>query len=135
MGFIIGGPTRVGYYFAGNVVATPDLSAGQNGPVIHPDRRRRHFTFDYDPKANNGVGRVTCTLDDQKFTMDLTPEMRKAGTTFDRFGITSPRAGGKWVTVYLDDLTYTGRRPADYKPVKHEQKITQVEYPAGGRRY
>ncbi|WP_428938593.1 hypothetical protein [Fontivita pretiosa] len=135
MGFTIGGPTRVGFYFAGTLVATADLAAGQNGPVIHPDGRPRHFSFKYDPQANNGVGRVTCTLDDQSFGFDLTPEIRKAGVTFDHFGITSPRVGGKWVTVYLDDLTYTARRAPDYKPVKHEQKVTIVEYPEGGRRF
>jgi hypothetical protein len=61
--------------------------------------------------------------------------MRKANASFDHFGLSSVRIGGKWVTVYLDDLTYTARRPADFKPTKHEQKVTTVEYPAGGRRY
>jgi hypothetical protein len=125
----------VGFYYAAHVTATPELSKYQDGPVIHPDEQRRRISFNYDPKANNGVGQVVFKIDDEQFTIDLTPEMRKAGTTFDHFGITSPRTGGKWVTVYLDDLTYTARRPADYKPVKHEQKITEVQYPEGGRKY
>lgn len=135
MGFTIGGPTRVGFYFAAFCTPTVETSRSQNGPVIHPDRTRRKFSFDYDPRANDGVGRIVAKLDDQEFTLDLTPDMRKAGATFDRFGISSVRVGGKWVTVYLDDLTYTAHRPADHKPVKHEQKITTIEYPDGGRKY
>ena len=135
MGFTIGGPTRVGFYFAAFCTPTVETSRSQNGPVTHPDRRRRRFTFDYDPKANGGVGQIVATLDGERFVLDLDPEMRKAGATFDRFGLSSPRVGGKWVTVYLDDLTYTARRLPGQKPVKHEQKITTVEYPQGGRRY
>ena len=63
------------------------------------------------------------------FTLDLTPEQRKAGATFDRFGLTSFRRGGKFTTIYFDDLTYTTRRPADATSVRHEQKITTVPYP------
>ena len=33
------------------------------------------------------------------------------------------------------DLTYTARRPANYAPVRHEQKTVTVEYPQGGRKY
>jgi len=29
----------------------------------------------------------------------------------DRFGIMNARRGGKYVTVYLDDLTYTSEAP------------------------
>ena len=135
MGFTIGGPTRVGFYFAAFCTPTVETSRSQNGPVIHPDRKRRRFTFDHDPTANGGVGRIVATLDDEKFVLDLTPEMRKTSATFDRFGLSSPRVGGKWVTVYLDDLTYTARRSPGQRPAKHEQKITTVEYPEGGRRY
>jgi hypothetical protein len=135
MGFTIGGPTRVGFYFATFCTPTVETSRSANGPVIHPDRKRRKFSFDYDPRANNGVGRIIAKLDGDEFALDLTPDMRKAGPTFDRFGLSSVRVGGKWVTVYLDDVTYTARRPAGQKPAKHEQKITTVEYPDGGRRY
>jgi hypothetical protein len=135
MGVTIGGPTRIGFYFASFCAPTTQAAASTNGAVIHPDRKRRHFSFDYDPKANGGVGRIVCKLDDERFVLDLTPEMRKADASFDHFGISSMRQGGKWVTVYLDDLTYTARRPADYKPARHEQKITTLTYPPGGRRY
>jgi hypothetical protein len=135
MGITIGGPTRIGYYF--NAFCAPTVASAkmQNGPVIHPDRKRRHFRFDYDPAGNSGGGRITATLDGKQFVLDLTPEMRKAGATFDHFGISSIRQGGKWVTVYLDDLVYTARRAPGEQPVQHEQTVTTVPYPVGGRRY
>jgi hypothetical protein len=135
LGLTIGGPTRIGFNL--NAFCTPTLATSHAiaGPVIHPDRKRRHFTFAYDPAANNGVGRITATLDSESFVLDLTPEMRAAGASFDHFGISSIRQGGKWVTIYLDDLKYTARRPANYTPVRHEQKTTIVPYPEGGRRY
>ena len=135
MGITVGGPTRVGFYFAAHCTPTEQISRAQNGPAIHPDRKRRKISFDYDPKANGGDGRITAKLDDEQLIIDLTPDMRKAGATFDHFGLSSARVGGKWVTVYLDDLTYTARRPKDYQPVRHEQKITTVSYPEGGRKY
>jgi hypothetical protein len=135
LGFAIGGPTRIGYYFAAVCKPTEQTAKMQNGPIIHPDKRRRHFTFDYDPKANNGVGRITCKLDDETFTMDLTPQMRAAKATFTHFGISSIRIGGKWVTVYLDDLTYTARRDSSAPLKQHEEKITRIPYPASGRTY
>jgi hypothetical protein len=135
LGFAIGGPTRVGYYFATVCRPTGEAASMQNGPVIHPDKRRRHFSFDYDPKANNGVGRIVGKLDDESFTLDLTPQMRAAGATFTHFGISSIRIGGKWVTVYLDDLNYTARRPDGYQPVRHQQKTVVIPYPPSGRTY
>jgi hypothetical protein len=135
MGFTIGGPTRVGYYFAAQCKPTAQTGRAVNGPVIHPDKRRRHFTFDYDPRANDGVGRMVCKLDEETFALDLTREMRAAGATFTHFGISSIRVGGKWVTVYLDDVTYTARRASGHEAVPHEQKTVTVPYPAGGRKY
>src|SRR5262249_25875376 len=102
---------------------------------FQPDRRRRQFAFTYDPQANHRVGRCTLTLDGKSFDLDLTPKQRKAGATFDRFGMRNMRGGGKLVELHFHDLTYTARRPKDCKPVRHIQQITTLEYPAGGRRY
>jgi hypothetical protein len=104
-------------------------------PLFQPVRQRRRVAFDYDPQANGGVGRCTMKLDDKEYSVDLTPEQRKAGATFDRFGLMSFRRGGKYSTLFFDDLAYNARRPKDYQPVRHEQKITTVPYPRGGRKY
>ena len=82
------------------------------------------------------MGRITVTLDGQPpFTLDLTPEQRKAGAKFDRFGLMSFRRGGKYGTLYFDDLTYTTRQALNGPAVRHVQKITTVPYPPGGRKY
>jgi hypothetical protein len=95
----------------------------------------RAFEFRYDPKANNGVGRMTIVMDGETSSLDLTPQQRTAGAQFDRFGIANLRGGGKYVVVYFDDLTYTARRPQNYESVFREQKVVKVPYPEGGRAF
>ena len=104
---------------------------------LKPDRKRRHFSFDYDPAANDGQGRITATLDDQVITINANKgqTLRRAGAKFDRFGLLNVRSGGKYVEVYFDDLTYTVKRPADFKPVNHTDKPVKIPYPPGGRMY
>ena len=135
MGFTIDGPTRIGYNFSGQIAPTKALVGNIAGPVFLPDGKKHVFTFSYDPKANNARGSITCTLDNHVFKHDLTPEQRAAGSTFDRFGMMNVRRGGKFVTVYLDDLTYSARREADQRPARHQQTVTKVPYPQGGRKY
>jgi hypothetical protein len=102
-----------------------------------PDRRRRRFTFDYDPAADKGVGRVTVSLDGKPESFRLTPEMRKSGATFNRFGLANMRRGGHSVEFYLDDLSYTARRDPGAKRKFIPQSTVEVPYPhkQGGRRY
>jgi hypothetical protein len=136
MGITIDGPTRIGYNFSGQVAPTRATVGNIAGPIFMPDGRRHRFTFTYDPRANDNRGRITITLDDEHtFKHDLTREQRAAGSTFDRFGMMNVRRGGKYVTVYLDDLTYTARREAGAMPARHPQAVTKVPYPDGGRKY
>jgi len=135
LGIVVGGPTRVGYYFTAFCSPKREVASDKHGPIILPTGERHTFSFTYDPQANSGVGRITVKLDEKTFTLDLTPQQRSAGATFDRFGMASIRKGGKYVTLYLDDLTYTARRAADYTPIYHEQQTTRVPYPPGGRKY
>jgi hypothetical protein len=111
-----------------NSVCSPTHALAQEGPgpVFVPDRVRREFTFDYDPDAGRS-GRITVTLDEQRFTQDLTAEMRRKGATLDRFGLMSVRIGGKYQVIYFDDLTYTARRVAHYRPLRHEQRTTTIQ--------
>ncbi|WP_428938596.1 hypothetical protein [Fontivita pretiosa] len=137
LGIVVDGPARIGWFFSPYcTAATRELSVRTEGPVFHPTRVSRRFEFVYDPSANNGVGRITVRLDGHEpFSVDLKPEQRKAGATFDRFGLMSFRRGGKFSTLFFDDLTYTARRPAGYQPTFHKQQITRVQYPPGGRKY
>ncbi len=136
MGIAITDNTSIGYRFS--AVCSPTLALSratkEKGPIFVPTRERRKFTFDYDPNAG-GTGRITVTLDGQPFTLDLTPEMRRQGAKFDRFGLTNVRRGGKYQVIYFDDLTYTARRSAGQQPAKHEQTTVTSPYPPGGRAY
>jgi hypothetical protein len=135
LGIEVDGPTRIGYYFTLHCSPTQATGKRVEGPIFHPTGERHKFSFDYDPKANDGLGRITLKLDDTPVTLDLTAEQRKSGATFDRFGLASKRAGGKYVTIYFDDLTYTARRGQDHQPVFHKQEVIKVPYPSGGRAY
>lgn len=46
-------------------------------------------------------------LDDREDSFPLTPELRKTGATFDRFGLFVHEGGGTSSRVFVDDLTYT----------------------------
>ncbi len=133
LGVVVDGPARIGWYFMPVCTAvTPELSRGTPGRVFLPTRAHRTFTFDYDPGANSNVGRVTVGLDGEPpFTLDLTAEQRRAGATFDRFGLMSFRRGGKFSILYLDDLTYTTRSPgqrnrAPPRADDHDRAIPQM---------
>ena len=137
LGIAISDSSAVGYYFVGLLRANNDNSTHYREKVFTPNRQRRRFTFRYDPAANNGVGRITYTLDDETFIVNVTSEQRAAGATFDRFGFANVRRGGHSVEFYLDDLTYTARRQEGVRPRRFKQKVIEVEYPHqhGGRRY
>ena len=137
LGITISDSSAVGYYFSPSASGADHQSARIRGPVFTPDQQRHRFTFDYDPNKNDGVGRVEVTLDDHRFTLDLTPDVRQAGATFDRFGLANVRNGGHSVEFYLDDVSYTVRRSPGTKPKYMEQTFVEVPYPHehGGRRY
>ncbi len=132
MGVGIADSSAVGYYFRPQVSSRRQEVARSSLGVFVPDRRRRRFSFEYDPTAGNG--RVVVTLDDRREVFDLTPEQRRSGATFNRFGLANVRAGGHSVEFYLDDLTYTARGP---RPKPIPQTTIEVPYPheQGGRRY
>jgi len=124
--------TRYGYNFAAVCSPRQDKSFEIRGPIYIPDRIQRPFSFEYNPETGE-AGRITVTLGEESFTVDLTKEQREIGSTFDRFGLLNPRKGGKYVDVYVDDLTYTSTKISG--KVKHDQKIIEKPYPQWGRKY
>jgi len=74
---------------------------------IAPDGKSHIWKIEYQPDADDGCGRLTLWLDDHKDSFTLPPELRKAGATFDRFGLFVHEGGGRASRIYLDDLNYT----------------------------
>jgi hypothetical protein len=134
MGIEVMDQTRNGYNFTAVCSPKQNIATEKRGPVFIPDRIKRTFSFSYNPNEGD-AGRITISLGDSIFTADLTKEQRQLGASFDRFGLLSPRKGGKYVDVYFDDLSYDVKRPAGYQPVKHKQDIVKVPYPPYGREY
>ena len=101
-------------------VASLELSYGTSawaaggidwGRTIHPDGVPHHFDLSYDPDIGNG--RITLDWDgDEIVALDVRPEHRAHGATFDRFGIFSMQLpgvpDGNTMEAYFDDLTING---------------------------
>lgn len=127
VGIKIGGPTRVGHYFAPAYAtaqpAAQPVPAERTGRRQHPARisvERREgpvlvpqkvfpWKLVYDPGAGGGQGAIQTTLGGQSVTLPLKPGDRAKGATLDRFGLFSSHIGGSFVKIYLDDLKYTAR--------------------------
>jgi hypothetical protein len=126
LGVRIGGPTRVGHYFAPAYATTqppttqplanprrqhpPNISIERDrGPVLVPQK-----VFDwkliYDPDANGGRGAIGVTLGDESVWLAVRSGDKAKGATFDRFGLFTTHRGGSYVKIYFDDLTYTSGR-------------------------
>jgi len=121
LGVKIGGPTRVGHYFAPAYATTQASRVEQvegrqhplnvsvergEGPVLVPQKVFQ-WKISYDPNANAGRGAITATLGDQSVTLSLKPGDKAKSATFDRFGLFSMNRGGSYVKIYFDDLSYT----------------------------
>jgi len=108
----IDGPSRIGFYFHPAYSAAKEGLDGRAeiGPIIVPDGRPRRWMLDYDPAAAGGRGHITVTLDDEKVELELKPEARKSGASFDRFGFFNGQTGGHFVKVFIDDVRYSGAR-------------------------
>jgi len=114
---------------------TPYLPGKFRPPILKNDGTRYHWTLDYDPLAADGNGRFTFTLrsdthtkqdygplpaaseqearrrfpNTTNFAVDLTPELRKEGATFDRFGMMNGTRSGSASTLFFDDVEFNGQ--------------------------
>jgi len=108
LAIMVEGPSRIGHYFRPVYqTSTGAGMAASSGPIIRPDGKSHDWSIDYDPVENDGNGRITVTFDSKTQTLDLKPDHKELGATFDRFGILNCQSGGHFVEVYLDDLMYT----------------------------
>ncbi|HWP40219.1 MAG TPA: hypothetical protein VNL70_04790 [Tepidisphaeraceae bacterium] len=106
----IEGPSRIGHYFRPIYSTSVQGIRGDagSGPIIRPDAKQRRWSIDYDPAAAGGKGQITVALDGETVVLELKPDARKAGATFDRFGFFNIQNGGHYVKVFIDDVKYTG---------------------------
>ncbi len=114
---------------------TPFLPGKFRPTPLKLDGTRYHWTLDYDPQAAGGNGRFTFTLhsDTHKtedygplpenfqqeaqarfpntttFTVDLPPDLRKEGASFDRFGVCNMTKSGGAMNMFFGDLEYDGQ--------------------------
>ncbi|MCA9433315.1 MAG: hypothetical protein KC940_22545, partial [Candidatus Omnitrophica bacterium] len=134
MGLQFADASSIGYRLRPTLNTSQGDRAENAGPIFTPNKERHRFTFEYDPKANNGVGAAVMTLDGESYPFDLTPRQREEGAVFDRFGFANVRGGGNSVEVYFDDVGYTAR---EGKLKKFEQEVIPAPYPkeSGGRKY
>jgi len=113
LGINIEGPSSEGFFFYpvyrvhGRVAGALGGGSGK-APRIYPDRKPHDWLMKYDPAGAGGRGQITVSLDGQTCTLDLEPGGKQIGASLDRFGICTPWIDGNSVTVFFDDLQYTG---------------------------
>ncbi len=125
VGVRIGGPTRIGHYFAPAYATARrgkiEVGAGRQppkrvtverseGPVLVPERV---FAWQvvYDPAGDGGTGTLQASLGAESVTLSLRRGDQALGGVFDRFGLFTSPIGGSYVRIYFDDLTYTTTPP------------------------
>ena len=63
------------------------------------------------------------------FAVDVPPEVRKAGATFDHFGLMNLMKAGSALTMYFDDLQYDGKTQNFTKDPGWEGSGNRTSYP------
>lgn len=69
------------------VIGRYDKDADRMHPIENPSDTTYTWTIRYDPNGNGGAGTMNMTLNDVTALTNITPELRKDGATFDRFGL------------------------------------------------
>ncbi|MCC6155261.1 MAG: hypothetical protein IT367_15950 [Candidatus Hydrogenedentes bacterium] len=69
------------------VIGRYDIDADRMHPIENASDATYTWTIRYDPSGNDGAGTMSITLNDVMAVTDITPELRKDGATFDRFGL------------------------------------------------
>jgi hypothetical protein len=111
LGAAIEGPSREGFLFYPVYAVDRDGEAAQGSrdpgcPRIYPDGVSHAWTLEY------ADGILTVALDGRAVSLPMSPEHRKLGARFDRFGLVTTHIDGNGQEVYFDDLTYTWTQDA-----------------------
>lgn len=112
LGILLEGPSRVGHYFRPGYATDSGLGGNaESGPILRPDGVERKWSIRYDPSAKSGHGVIGVSLDGVEQSYPLRDGDRRAGATFDRFGLFNLQSGGWHVEVEVRDLRFSGQRP------------------------
>ena len=95
---------------------------------IPPDGSKHHWSVRYDPAVANGAGEILFTFDGAESRLPLSPEHRKAGASFNRFGIFAPRIPGRHIVAFFDDLTINGQAEDFDKDPRWESVGNRARY-------
>ena len=79
-------------------------------PPFPADGSSHQWSMQYRPNAKRQPGMLTFQIDDRRYTLEVSPEHKADGATFDRFGIWNVQVGGKSMDVFFDDLVVDGKR-------------------------
>ncbi len=108
LAIVVEGPSRIGHYFRAGYSDTSGAGViDEQGPIIRPDSKVHEWSLHYSPNGANGNGQIITKLDNESRTLDIRSGIKQTGATFDRFGLFNIQAGGHFVNLYLDNLTYT----------------------------
>jgi hypothetical protein len=95
------------------LIYDPDAASG-NGQIIFTMRSETHTAEDYGelegPAAEEARARFPNTT---KFVVDVTPDLRKEGATFDRFGLLNMMKAGGAAAIYFNEVQINGQ-PHDF---------------------
>lgn len=109
LGIHVGGPTRIGHYFApAYTTAKGTVGRVKTAPILTPGKPM-NWSLDYNPAADGGQGSIVVKLGDESVSLSLRREARSEGTHFDHFGLFTSDIGGQLVRIYFDDLEYTAK--------------------------
>jgi hypothetical protein len=109
LAILIEGPSRIGHYFRPAYrTATGKGVIEPAGPIIRPEGQVHRWLLHYSPQSE-GHGLMRVQLDQEVQTFTVRPEHRKAGASFDRFGLFNLQVGGHFIDLAVRDVTYTAR--------------------------
>lgn len=117
------------------IIGRYDPVADRNYPLELPCGVVSEWSLEYDPAGNNGSGSITFTLAGEKAVINLTPDLRRDGATFNRFGLLNviksyDGAGELW----LDDLSINGEAQDLTRDPKWEGLRNRLTYTTTGVR-
>jgi hypothetical protein len=79
-------------------------------PPFRADGTIHRWTLTYDARKADQSGIVTFHVDDRTYSVEVPPEHKADGATFNRFGLWNVQAAGESLDVYYDNLIVNGRR-------------------------